>query len=304
MAMLYSLRKLRSMLYSLHKLRSVPTTHLSTTATTHLSTMKAAMITTPPGIWLGTHSITMMTLQPTTQATMWSLSARTLGESKLWPNTDDGMSTAPSLHLPSCQTPLYSALLEKLSDCGDEDRMEKLSQLFVCCHLKNQRPYGSAEQPDYLSSTGPYALGLRVEHLLSVTLTQRSQHIARLASRNDRRAQWNPDELVFSSEDMKEVMNTWREQPETWMNPQSYPKVVEMPPRVVILSKNQDIHQTCNFFLTRCSSSYSATNLWLRLLLEFPYAVLHSLLRCSDTSPRHGITTISAQRPCKHATIH
>ena len=41
----------------------------------------------------------------------------------------------------------------------------------------------------------PYELGLRVEHLLSVTNTQRSLHIARLSSRNDvRKATHLPEE--------------------------------------------------------------------------------------------------------------
>ena len=50
--------------------------------------------------------------------------------------------------------------------------------------LKCTTPYGTAEQPaDKMDD--PYELGLRVEHLLSVTNTQRSLHIARLSSRND-----------------------------------------------------------------------------------------------------------------------
>ena len=79
--------------------------------------------------------------------------------------------------------------------------------------------------------------GLRVEHLLNVTLAQRSHQIARMASRNDpRAASWST--LIFSMNDMKEVMNTWRKDPATWMNPESFEKVNAMETR-------QEYHQAC-----------------------------------------------------------
>jgi hypothetical protein len=56
-----------------------------------------------------------------------------------------------------------------------------------------------------------------VEHLLKVTQAQRSRQIERLAAKNDPRTE-SPDTLLFSSEDMQEVMSTWRKQPEIWMN--------------------------------------------------------------------------------------
>ena len=79
--------------------------------------------------------------------------------------------------------------------------------------------------------------GWRVEHLLNVTLAQRSHQIARMASRSDRRAE-SPDTLVFSPDDMKEVMTTWRLQPATWMNPASLTKLKAE-------TKQQDYHQAC-----------------------------------------------------------
>ena len=155
----------------------------------------------------------------------------------LGPDTDeDIMSMAPSLRLASVETPLYSALLEKLSAAGDEERMESLADLFIFEKLKYKQPYGSAAQPAH-SSNDPYSLGLRVEHLLNVTLTQRSHQITRLAVRRDPRAE-SPETLIFSAADMKEVMNTWREQRQTWMDPASLTKVAAM-------TKPQDIHQAC-----------------------------------------------------------
>ena len=146
------------------------------------------------------------------------------------------MVEAPSLSLPSAATPLYSELLGKLSEEGDEGLIESLADMFLYGSLQRKQPYGSAEQPTQ-SPNDPYALGLRVEHLLKVTMVQRSHQIARMASRNDpRAASWST--LIFSTNDMKEVMNTWRKDPATWMNPESFEKVNAMETR-------QEYHQAC-----------------------------------------------------------
>jgi hypothetical protein len=154
-----------------------------------------------------------------------------------WADIDeDCMFEAPSLSLPSPETPLYSALFGKLSVEGDEGLIESLADMFLYGSLQRKQPYGSAGQPAR-SPNDPYALGLRVEHLLKVTAAQRSHQIARMASRNDpRAASWST--LIFSTNDMKEVMNTWRKDPATWMNPESFEKVIAMETR-------QEYHQAC-----------------------------------------------------------
>ena len=97
---------------------------------------------------------------------------------------DSDFNAAPSLTLPSPETPLYSALLEKLSDTDDEHLMESFADCFVFDKLKFKKPYGSAEQPAD-KTNDPYELGLRIENLLAVTQEQRSKHLARLTSRDD-----------------------------------------------------------------------------------------------------------------------
>ena len=114
---------------------------------------------------------------------------------------------------------LYNALLEKLSTTGDENIMEKVANFYVFDKLKDRPPRRSAVQPAP-QNDDPYSLGLRVENLLSVTSTQRTHQIARLASRHDPRAE-TPHELVFNCDDMKETMNTWRNNPSTWMDGKS-----------------------------------------------------------------------------------
>ena len=94
----------------------------------------------------------------------------------------ENVDAAPSLMLPSRETPLYNAFLDKLSSTGDEDVMQCLAEFGIFDKLKFKKPYGSAEPPAD-KTDDPYELGLRTEHLLTVTKTQRSNHIARLASR-------------------------------------------------------------------------------------------------------------------------
>ena len=153
--------------------------------------------------------------------------------------------------LPSRETPLYNAFLYKLSSTGDEDVMQCLAEFDIFDKLKFKKPYGSAE-PLADKTDDPYELGLRTEHLLTVTQTQtqRSNHIARLASRNDIRAQ-TPHTLVFTSDDMKETMNEWRKQPETWSES---------------LQTLNDMRSVAKADSTRCYSNCLAINPWWKLL--------------------------------------
>ena len=87
-----------------------------------------------------------------------------------------------------------------------------------CWNPKFKKPYASAERPADKKDE-PYDLGLRTEHLLRVTFTQREKLIARLTERNDARLGAlgaHPHLLVFEADDMREVMNDWKKHPETW----------------------------------------------------------------------------------------
>ena len=119
--------------------------------------------------------------------------------------------------------------------------MESFAECFVFDKLKFKKPYGSAEQPAD-KTNDPYELGLRIENLLTVTQEQRSKHLARLTSRNDARAKL-PHLLVFNADDMKETMNSWRRQPQTWMHKHSLQVVND-------LKNQQEYHQALksNFF--------------------------------------------------------
>jgi len=123
---------------------------------------------------------------------------------------------APSLIIPSQQTPLYESFLRRLAATNDDGILESLADFCIYDKLTFKQPYGSAAQPAD-QTDDPYELGLRMEHLLTVTHKQRSLHIERLASKGDPRAD-SPDTLIFTGDDMAETMNTWRHHPETWSN--------------------------------------------------------------------------------------
>ena len=100
------------------------------------------------------------------------------------------------------------------------------------------------------------------------TLTQRSHHIARLAARNDPRAK-SPDALIFSSNDMIEVMNTWRQQPETWMDSATLKKVTD------IKWQQQHYHQACkNRFSTMLFQLFGNKSL-AEILIRIPIMSKH-----------------------------
>ena len=123
---------------------------------------------------------------------------------------------APSLIIPSQQTPLYESFLRRLAATNDDGTLESLADFCIYDKLKFKQPYGSAAQPAD-QTDDPYELGLRMEHLLTVTHKQRSLHIERLGSKGDPRAD-SPDTLIFTGDDMAETLNTWRRHPETWSN--------------------------------------------------------------------------------------
>ena len=176
-------------------------------------------------------------------------------------DVDSDIDAASSLILPSPETPLYNALLEKICSTGDEHVMECLADFCVFDKLKFKKPHGSAEQPAD-KTDDPYVVGLRIEHLLLVTNDQRSKHVARLASRDDARAKL-PHALVFNSEDMKEIMNSWRNHPETWMHERSLQFVND-------IQKDQARHQAIKSRFSTMLFELFGNKAFVELLIRFP----------------------------------
>ena len=156
--------------------------------------------------------------------------------------------------------------------------MESLADLFIFDQQKNKQPSGSAEQPAQ-NSDDPYLLGLRVEHLLSVTDTQRAKHIERLTSRGDPRAQ-APDVFILEPKDMVETMNAWRSQPQTWMNPQSLQTVNAM-------ERRQDYHQACKKRFNTMLFHIFGNRALVELLVRFPI--------CSAAQPARMLGTFAKE---------
>ena len=118
-----------------------------------------------------------------------------------------------------------------------------------------------------------------MEHLLNVTHTQRSRQIARLAAKNDPRAA-SPDTLEFSTDDMKEVMNTWRQQPETWMDPASLTNL-----QAGFCFGNQDIHEACKSRFDTMLFELFGNKSLVETLIRFPM--------CSTAQPASVLKAFS-----------
>ena len=132
-------------------------------------------------------------------------------------------SRALSLGIPTSSTPLYSTLLEKLANTDDVSIMDSLASMCLFGDLQNKPPAISAAQPDH-DPTSPYDLSMRVECLFEQIKEQRELHIARIAKRKDPRLR-HKDRLIFHDRDMREIMNAWRSQPETWMKSETLQKL-------------------------------------------------------------------------------
>ena len=124
---------------------------------------------------------------------------------------------APSLIVPTHATPRYNALVEIFASTEDQYLLTALADLTVFDKLKYKPPYGSAEQLDR-DEDEPYDLGLRFEHFLEVTDTQREAYIQKLWSQWDHRiTTWqSASTLIFTETDMKNIMRSWESKPETW----------------------------------------------------------------------------------------
>ena len=71
---------------------------------------------------------------------------------------------------------------------------------------------------------------MRIENILSKTNQQRQLHINRLAARHDHRAQQGGS-LIFNDDDMTEVLNQWRKEPQTWMRSDTLQNLSKLRPQ-------------------------------------------------------------------------
>ena len=58
----------------------------------------------------------------------------------------------------------------------------------------------------------------------AIPQAQRNSHIARIGQRNDPRLRAR-EPLIFDDEDMKDTLNAWKRQPETWMKKETLEKL-------------------------------------------------------------------------------
>ena len=130
---------------------------------------------------------------------------------------DGEFAQAPSLIVPTHETPRLRALLQTLASTDDDYLLATLADLTVFDKLKFNPSHVGAEQPDRAQGE-PYALALRFEYFREVTDKQRQLYIRKLWSRGDHRvATWERcATLIFTETDMKDIMNSWKRSSATW----------------------------------------------------------------------------------------
>ena len=124
--------------------------------------------------------------------------------------------------------------------------------------------------------------GLRIEHLLSVAVAQREQHVARLASRNDARAD-AASSLIFHADDMREIMNEWRKQPRLWVEPETLEHASAM-------QSHQAYRQGCKRRLSTMLFQLFGNKALVEIFIRFPI--------CSAEHPASTLKSFAvASRP-------
>ena len=125
---------------------------------------------------------------------------------------------APPLHIPQDDCPLSQQVVYNLAEAEvDEEStcvVDELSNLFMWGSVKDKRVPGHFEE----AIESPMR---RLQLVLELLQEQRDLHIVRLQSRHDARLRGGQRGFTFTDEDMKEVLNTWRYDPRTWMNEDS-----------------------------------------------------------------------------------
>jgi hypothetical protein len=153
--------------------------------------------------------------------------------------------------------------MKKLASSGDEDLIERLSRLCLPYDSRepgespgdSADPSGSAERP-----VNPYWLAWRTERLLRITSTERGNHIARLAAKNDPRAS-HGDTIEFTKDDITATINEWRQRPETWMNPKSLQWINRLSKRQ---RRGREIHKRFHTMLHQIYGNKPLVDLCLR----------------------------------------
>ena len=116
------------------------------------------------------------------------------------------------------RTPLYDSFLDSMQKAGaGRDILDFLATECFFGELCYYDKWGQ-KYPQ------PVSIAWKMEVMLGEVLEQRKLHIDRLKAAGDPRASpWRGRDglprLKFTSEDMKEIMNSWRLDVESWMNP-------------------------------------------------------------------------------------
>ena len=178
-------------------------------------------------------------------------------------------------------TPMYDRLLGNLESAEDHRAFEPFIQYITdCCFNGNLLSRNERGE----SMETPMPLPVKMENLLRACRTQRVKQQKRLMDRGVEYAFGPIDEMHMDpGYDMREIMNTWRDDPESWMNPRTMENHREL--------EWNGLFQSAHQLRKRTFSTYTFQLSGCKFLL-------HKLLQLPLIRSRPASTMRSVEHPC------
>ena len=132
---------------------------------------------------------------------------------------------ASDLEVPLSSTPLCAMLAQNFAeldaDNADHRALDELEQTFMFGNVPTKQVPGhwDAENPSRLE---------RLEWVLQLLQEQRDTHTRKRQNQKDARISAAQPDILFTDDDMKEIMNSWRLNPEKWMHPDNLARLKDM----------------------------------------------------------------------------
>ena len=169
---------------------------------------------------------------------------------------------------PPKETPLYNALVGKLTGTGQQYLLQELVK------LKHNTLHLAAHQ----SQNEPHQFATKMELLLNATQAQRREHIVRLKAKHDPRLDEEPEELLVLDEtDMKEIFRLWQKDWETWST--AKPKITKL--NYDRYAQHNQIRKAFSAMIYHLSGNSALVYLFVRFPIcdhPEPASILHRLI--------------------------
>ena len=162
-----------------------------------------------------------------------------------------------NLYIPQKNAPLTRQLVANLADADDDD-------VYGSSLAELERTYMFRLVPDIpvpghwdVTSPTPWQ---RLEWVLELLHKQREQHNHKLMLRKDPRVSAAQPDIIFSNQDMIDILNEWRATPEKWMKAVNLEKL----PHLAKQAKHQAVKGSFNAMKFQLLGNAALVNYFIR----------------------------------------